>query len=132
MSTGYDNYSTHVAIAVGVISIIVYTAYSLLLTRLGIDDPLDVVAGILLAMYWFRCWLTNKIIFTTLFPKIHHFCRLVHFGGGSLGLIAVAFFHEKYGIFYAWNLQSAYVSDFEMLLVRQLSIYSLHFSPHRI
>lgn len=51
MSTGYDNYSTHVAIAVGVISIIVYTAYSLLLTRLGIDDPLDVVAGILLAMH---------------------------------------------------------------------------------
>lgn len=132
MSTGYDNYSTHVAIAVGVISIIVYTAYSLLLARLGIDDPLDVVAGILLAMHWFQCWLTNKIIFTTLFPKIHHFCRLVHFGGGSLGLIAVAFFHEKYGIFYAWNLQSAYVSDFEMLLVRQLSIYSLHFSPHSI
>lgn len=125
MSTGYDNYETHVAIAVGVISIIVYTAYSLLLVRLGIDDPLDVVAGILLAMHWFQCWLTNKIIFTTLFP-------LVHFGGGSLGLIAVAFFHEKYGIFYAWNLQSTYVSDFEMLLVRQLSIYSLHYSPHSI
>ncbi|XP_011432533.3 putative ammonium transporter 1 isoform X1 [Magallana gigas] len=92
VSTGYDNYSTHVAIAVGVISIIVYTAYSLLLTRLGIDDPLDVVA--------------------------------VHFGGGSLGLIAVAFFHEKYGIFYAWNLQSAYILGWQCIGLMAIIVWT--------
>lgn len=92
VSTGYDNYETHVAIAVGVISIIVYTAYSLLLARLGIDDPLDVVA--------------------------------VHFGGGSLGLIAVAFFHETYGIFYAWNLQSAYILGWQCVGLMAIIVWT--------
>lgn len=92
VSTGYDNYAVHVAIAVGLISAIVYRGYSLLLVRLGIDDPLDIVA--------------------------------VHFGGGSLGLIAVAFFHDTYGILYAWNLQSAYILGWQCIGLIAITVWT--------
>lgn len=39
---------------------------------------------------------------------------LVHFGGGSWGLIAVAFFDSSEGIFYAQDLKSAYVSGIKL------------------
>lgn len=42
--------------------------------------------------------------------QYYAFRLIVHFGGGSWGLIAVAFFDSKEGILYAGNLKSGYVS----------------------
>lgn len=73
---GCNVYEPYAACVVGTIAAIVYRAYSVLLVKLTIDDPLDAVA--------------------------------VHFGGGSWGLIAVAFFDSSEGILYAGNLKSGY------------------------
>lgn len=43
----------YAAAVVGLIAAIVYKFFSVLLVRFGIDDPLDVVAGIVLAIHWF-------------------------------------------------------------------------------
>lgn len=73
---GCNVYEPYAACVVGLIAAIVFRTYSVLMVKLGIDDPLDAVA--------------------------------VHFGGGSWGLIAVAFFDSKEGILYAGNLKSGY------------------------
>ncbi|XP_078334916.1 putative ammonium transporter 1 isoform X1 [Crassostrea virginica] len=73
----------YAACVVGLIAAIVFRTYSVLLVRLGVDDPLDAVA--------------------------------VHFGGGSWGLIAVAFFDSSEGIFYAQDLKSAYKLGWQLI-----------------
>lgn len=75
ISAGNDFFEPYAAATIGLNAAIVYRAYSVLLVRFGIDDPLDVVS--------------------------------VHFGGGSWGLIAVAFFHRSKGLLHTWNSQSA-------------------------
>lgn len=51
---------------------------------------------------------------------------IVHFGGGSWGLIAVAFFDSKEGILYAGNLKSGYVSVSVCFLDTVTSIFISH------
>lgn len=50
----------------------------------------------------------------------------MHFGGGSWGLIAVAFFDSKDGILYAGNLKSGYVSISVCFLDSVTSIFISH------
>lgn len=57
ISAGNDFYEPYAAATIGLNAAIVYRAYSVLLVRFGIDDPLDVVSGILWTMYWLK---TNK------------------------------------------------------------------------
>ncbi|XP_062592526.1 putative ammonium transporter 1 isoform X1 [Saccostrea cucullata] len=73
---GCNVYEPYAACVIGLLSAIVYRTYSVLMVKIGVDDPLDAVA--------------------------------VHFGGGSWGVIAVAFFDNTNGIFYARDLKSAY------------------------
>ncbi|XP_062592489.1 putative ammonium transporter 1 [Saccostrea cucullata] len=74
---GCNVYEPYAACVIGLISAVVYMAYSALMVKVGVDDPLDAVA--------------------------------VHFGGGSWGVIAVAFFDSSKGILYAWDLKSGYM-----------------------
>lgn len=92
ISAGSDDLEWYAAAVVGLIAAIVYRAYSVLLVRLGIDDPLDVVA--------------------------------VHFGGGSWGLIAVAFFHKTKGIFQKWNGQSASIIGWQFLGLVAITVWT--------
>lgn len=92
ISAGNDFFEPYAAATIGLNAAIVYRAYSVLLVRFGIDDPLDVVS--------------------------------VHFGGGSWGLIAVAFFHRSKGLLHAWNSQSALILGWQMIGMIAIAVWT--------
>ena len=56
-------------------------------------------------LYIFETSINNNITFPYF---IDYFS--VHFGGGTWGVIALAFFHKQDGILFNWNEKSGYVS----------------------